>query len=70
MENKNLINSYRPITNWSRDSPKITKQYSFKKINTKQFSIWFIKSMSEIGSWSELENFTKQRGVGVILNFI
>ena len=32
-------------------------------LSTKQFSIWFIKAMSEIGSWTELENYTKQRGV-------
>ena len=32
-------------------------------LNAKQFSIWFIKAMSEIGAWSELEAFTKQRGL-------
>ncbi len=32
-------------------------------LNTKQFSVWFIKSMSECGSWTELENYTKQRGI-------
>jgi hypothetical protein len=37
--------------------------FILKQIQTKQFAIWFIKSMSEIGSWNELENFTKQRGV-------
>lgn len=32
-------------------------------LSTKQFSIWFIKSMSEIGSWTELANYTNQRGI-------
>lgn len=32
-------------------------------INTKQFSIWFIKAMSEMGAWAELEAYTKQRGI-------
>ena len=32
-------------------------------LSTKQFSIWFIKSMSEIGAWTELEQYTKQRGI-------
>ena len=32
-------------------------------LNTKQFSVWFIKAMSECGSWTELENYTKQRGI-------
>ena len=45
----------------------------FKKefdLNGKEYSIWFIKSMSESGQWTEIEKFLNQKTVKIkIFNF-
>ncbi len=35
----------------------------FFKLSSKEFSIWYIKSMAEIGLWTDVEKFTQQKGV-------
>lgn len=47
----------------SNDSYSMELMKKEFELTPKQYSIWFICSMAEIGSWTELENFTKQRGI-------
>lgn len=43
----------------------------FKKefdLNGKEYSIWFIKAMSEAGQWTEIEKFLSQKTVSQKFN--